>query len=172
MLLTHRPTAALFAAALLLSLGGMPARAASVLISIDKAAQRMTVAVDGQARHTWKVSTGKAGYSTPSGTYKPFRLERSHRSDEWDNAPMPHSIFFTERGHAIHGSYNLRRLGTAVSHGCVRLAPGNARKLFSLVQKEGLGNITIVVAGNDLALSEELAPLDSEVKNPRRKGKR
>ena len=47
----------------------------------DKAAQQMTVAVDGQALYTWKVSTGKAGYSTPSGTFKPFRMERrKHRS--------------------------------------------------------------------------------------------
>ena len=169
MRLSHRITAAIFAA-LFVSIGAMPGRAA-VLVKIDKAAQQMTVAVDGQALYTWKVSTGKAGYSTPSGTFKPFRMERKHRSDEWDDAPMPYSIFFTERGHAIHGSYNRRRLGTAVSHGCVRLAPGNARKLFWLVQKEGLGNTTIVVAGDQLAVSEELAPMNGEAKKPLRKGK-
>jgi lipoprotein-anchoring transpeptidase ErfK/SrfK len=54
-----------------------------------------------------------------------------HFSKEWDDAPMPHSIFFTQRGHAIHGSYETPHLGTAASHGCVRLNPGNAAKLFA-----------------------------------------
>src|SRR5690606_25628357 len=102
---------------LLLAVAGTAS--ANVVITVNKATQRMTVAVDGKPRYNWPVSTGKVGYSTPSGSYRPFRLERDHRSTEWDDAPMPHSIFFTGRGHAIHGSYD-RRLGRAVSHGCVR----------------------------------------------------
>lgn len=120
---------------------------AGLLISINKATQRMTVTVDGKKRYTWPVSTGAIGYSTPSGTYTPFRMEREHYSAEWDDAPMPYSIFFTGRGHAIHGSYNTRSLGRAVSHGCVRLAPSNAARLFRLVQSEGMGNTRVVVTG-------------------------
>ena len=78
---------------------------------------------------------------------------------------MPYSIFFTERGHAIHGK-RTTAAPHAVSHGCVRLAPGNARQVFWLVQKEGLGNTTIVVAGDQLAVSEELAPMNGEAKKP------
>src|SRR5262249_30085373 len=119
----------------------------AVLISIDKTTQQMTVSVDGVRKYTWPVSTGRAGYATPSGSFKPFRLEKDHFSKEWDDAPMPHSIFFTPKGHAIHGSYETKRLGSPASHGCVRLAPANASKLFALVKEEGLGNTKVVLTG-------------------------
>ena len=43
---------------------------------------------------------------------------------------MPFSIFFTQKGHAIHGSNETKRLGTPASHGCVRLLPANAESYF------------------------------------------
>ena len=124
------------------------AAAAGILINIDKSAQRMTVAVDGAVRHVWAVSTGRSGYATPSGSFRAFRLEKDHFSKEWDDAPMSHSIFFTAKGHAIHGSYETRRLGRAASHGCVRLAPGNAARLFALVKSQGLGDTKVMVTGD------------------------
>jgi hypothetical protein len=129
---------------LLLSIGGAHA---GIRIEIDKSTQLMSVSVDGVIRHTWPVSTGRAAYATPSGSFRPFRLEVDHYSKEWDDAPMPHSIFFTRDGHAIHGSYETRRLGSAASHGCVRLAPRNAATLFGLVQRHGLASTTITVGG-------------------------
>lgn len=131
-----------------LAAAALPAEAA-VLITIDKSAQRMTIAVDGTVRWTWPVSTGRRGYDTPSGSYKAFRMEKEHFSKEWDDAPMPHSIFFTKKGHAIHGSYETRRLGTRASHGCVRLHPGNAAKLYALVEKQGVTNANVVVTGSE-----------------------
>lgn len=121
--------------------------AAALLIQIDKSAQRMSVAVDGEQRHVWPVSTGRAGYITPTGSFTPFRMEEDHYSKEWDDAPMPHSVFFTRDGHAIHGSFEVKRLGTAASHGCVRLAPENAAKLFALVKAQGLPNTKVVISG-------------------------
>jgi len=138
---------------LLLSSFSPAAVVAGIDIRIDKSSQLMTVAVDGRHRYTWKVSTGKPGYATPSGTFQPFRMERHHRSDEWDNAPMPHSIFFTYKGHAIHGSPYTRHLGTAVSHGCVRLARRNAATLYSLVRQQGLGKTKITIANGGIAAS-------------------
>ena len=120
---------------------------AAVLITIDKATQQMSVSVDGVRRHTWPVSTGRSGYATPSGTFTPFRLEEDHYSKEWDDAPMPHSIFFTKIGHAIHGSFETKRLGSPASHGCVRLAPPNAATLFELVRAEGLNSTKVVLTG-------------------------
>ena len=99
---------------------------ADLLIKIDKPAQRMTVTVNGEQLYEWPVSTGAGRYDTPSGTFKPFRMEIDHYSDEYDNAPMPYSIFFTQTGNAIHGTYEQRNLGHAVSHGCVRLSVKNA----------------------------------------------
>jgi lipoprotein-anchoring transpeptidase ErfK/SrfK len=121
---------------------------ANILIVIDKTAQRMSVTVDGVQRYTWPVSTGRPGYSTPSGTFTPFRMEADHFSQEWDDAPMPHSIFFTRQGHAIHGSYH-SGLGAPRSHGCVRISPPNAAILYSLVQAEGLGKTKVVLTGTE-----------------------
>jgi lipoprotein-anchoring transpeptidase ErfK/SrfK len=121
---------------------------AEVLITVDKSAQQMTVRVDGALRWTWHVSTGRRGHETPNGTYTAFRMEEDHYSEELDDAPMPHSIFFTKRGHAIHGSYETSRLGTPVSHGCVRLHPDNAEKLYALVEQTGLTNTKVMITSS------------------------
>ncbi len=120
---------------------------AELLIAIDKSAQLMTVAVDGYTRYVWPVSSGARGYDTPSGQFKPFRMEADHFSREWDDAPMPHSIFFTMQGHAIHGSNHLKAIGTPASHGCVRLEPKNAAVLFALVKQEKMANTRVVLTG-------------------------
>lgn len=129
------------------------AASASVLIEIDKEAQRMSVSVDGVPQYDWAVSTGRAGKLTPDGEFKPFRMEADHYSKEWDDAPMPHSIFFTRRGHAIHGSYDVKKLGTPASAGCVRLEPSHAATLFQLVKDQGLGNVKVVIAGEEPTVS-------------------
>jgi hypothetical protein len=120
---------------------------ANVAIAIDKSSQTMTVSVDGTERYSWPVSTGRPGYETPSGTFKPNRMDADHFSQEWDNAPMPHSIFFDMHGHAVHGFFDVKHLGLPVSHGCVRLAPPNATILFELVKAEGMANTSVTVSG-------------------------
>jgi lipoprotein-anchoring transpeptidase ErfK/SrfK len=125
--------------------GTVPA-AANVVVTIDKSTQRMSVAVDGATRYSFAVSTGRAGYGTPNGTYHPERLARTWFSKKYYNSPMPHSIFF-HGGFAIHGSYEISRLGGPASHGCVRLHPSNAATLYALVQQEGVGNTRIVITG-------------------------
>jgi hypothetical protein len=122
---------------------------AEVSIMVDKTTQRMTVSVNGQQRYAWPVSTGTVDYSTPAGTFTPSRLARVHYSREWDNAPMPHAIFFTDAGHAIHGSRATNHLGTPASHGCVRLAPRHASLLFDLVTVEGPENTRVEITGMD-----------------------
>jgi len=117
---------------------------ASVAVRVDLSQQRMTVAVDGVHYATWAVSTARPGYRTPVGHFRPYHLARMHYSSIYENAPMPHSIFF-RGGYAIHGTLEVRRLGRAVSHGCVRLAPGNARVLFDLVQAHGLAGTSITI---------------------------
>ncbi|MDP1908564.1 MAG: L,D-transpeptidase, partial [Hyphomicrobium sp.] len=132
--------------ALALSALVQPARA-ELSIAIDKSRQQMTVALNGAPLFVWPVSTGARGYDTPSGAYTPFRMERTHFSREWDDAPMPHSVFFTRQGHAIHGSYHLKAIGQPASHGCVRLEPKNAKILFDLVRQEGMQNVRVSLTG-------------------------
>jgi hypothetical protein len=107
----------------------------------------MTVSVDGVETFDWPVSTGRAGYSTPSGNYTATSMNEIWYSRQWDNAPMPHSVFFMKDGHAIHGSNDVKNLGKPASHGCVRISPENATTLYALVGKSGLENTHVVLSG-------------------------
>jgi uncharacterized protein (TIGR02246 family) len=118
-----------------------------ILINIDKSKQRMTVSVDGVETFDWPGSTGRAGYSTPSGNYTATSMNEIWYSRQWDNAPMPHSVFFMKDGHAIHGSNDVKNLGKPASHGCVRISPENATTLYALVGKSGLENTHVVLSG-------------------------
>ena len=120
---------------------------ADVLVRVDKSTQTMTVSVDGVERYTWKVSTGRADYDTPGGDFKPNRMDKDHYSEEWDNAPMPYSIFFDEDGHAIHGTYEAKHLGQPVSHGCVRLSVKNAAILWDLIKHYKMANTHVELTG-------------------------
>jgi hypothetical protein len=132
---------------------------ANVAITVDKNAQQMTVAVDGVERYHWPVSTGIPSYETPNGSFRTFRMEEDHYSKEFDDAPMPHSIFFTKIGHAIHGTDSEGRLGTPASHGCVRLSRANASTLYELVQREGVLNTTVTLTGSSqIALARNPRP--------------
>jgi hypothetical protein len=133
-------------AAVFAMLAFTPARA-DLLIQIDKATQQMTVSADGELLYTWPVSTGRDGYDTPNGAFNPLWMDRDHHSEEWDDAPMPYSIFFTKQGHAIHGTYEVRHLGQPVSHGCVRLSVKNASILWDLVKQHKRANTMVVLTG-------------------------
>ena len=61
-------------------IGCVATAAAGVDVQIDKSTQRMFVSVDGVTRYVWSVSTGAGGYDTPSGSFRPFRMERDHFS--------------------------------------------------------------------------------------------
>src|SRR5712675_1839575 len=132
---------------------------ANVAITVDKNNQMMIVVVDGVERYHWPVSTGIPSHETPSGSFRTFRMEEDHFSKEFDDAPMPHSIFFTKIGHAIHGTDSEGRLGTPASHGCVRLSRANAAKLYALVQQQGVLNTTVTLTGSSqIALARNPRP--------------
>lgn len=113
---------------------------------IDLPAQEMIIYVDGSRQHSFKISSGRNGYRTPSGNFKPQWLSRMHYSKKFDDAPMPYSVFF-KGGYAIHGTTSISRLGSPASHGCVRLHPDNARTFFELVQRHGKSNSSIEILG-------------------------
>lgn len=134
-----------FSSLMVLSAGTAQAK---VEITVDKDNQQMTVAVDGVARYHWPVSTGIPSRETPNGAFRTFRMEEDHYSKEFDDAPMPHAIFFTKVGHAIHGTDSVGRLGSPASHGCVRLSRQNASTLYALVQQQGVLNTTVTLTGS------------------------
>ena len=118
--------------------------AASVEARINISTQKMEVLVDGAKQYEWEVSTGRKGYVTPKGEYRPQAMYQKYYSHKYHNSPMPNAIFFAG-GYAVHGTYETHHLGKPASHGCVRLDPKNAALLFSLVTQHGKGNTRIVI---------------------------
>ena len=116
--------------------------AAETNITISKSHQLMQVDSD-QGTYQWPVSTARKGYYTPTGTFHPYSLQLMHYSKKYDNAPMPHSIFFSG-GYAIHATPHTGNLGRPASHGCVRLSPSNAATLYSIVKQDPNTTIRIV----------------------------
>jgi hypothetical protein len=149
----------LVALAGLLLFAATGAAQAKIAITVDKNNQMMTVAVDGVERYHWPVSTGNPSHETPNGSFRTFRMEADHFSKEFDDAPMPHSIFFTREGHAIHGTGSEGQLGSPVSHGCVRLSRANASTLYALVEQDGVLNTTVTLTGSSqIALARNPRP--------------
>jgi lipoprotein-anchoring transpeptidase ErfK/SrfK len=116
---------------------------AEVFITIVKSEQRMYVETPTD-NFVWDVSTARKGYRTPIGEFKPYLMKKMHYSKKYDNAPMPHSIFF-HGGYAIHATYDVKNLGRPASHGCIRLSPRDAQWLYRIVKENGQENTYIQI---------------------------
>ncbi|WP_309611469.1 L,D-transpeptidase family protein [Sphingomonas sp.] len=75
------------------------------------------------------VSSGKTDHETPTGTFPILAKERVHRSQKYDDAPMPYMQRLNQYGVALHGGH---LPGYPASHGCIRLPMEFAAKLFNL----------------------------------------
>ena len=120
--------------------------APSLVARIDLDAQRMNVTSNGKPVGSWAISSGKFGYETPPGRFRPQWATKMHYSRKYYNSPMPYSVFFNG-GIATHGTAHSRLLGRAASHGCIRLQTANARKFYTLVKRHGYKRTRIVVTG-------------------------
>ena len=118
---------------------------AGVDIKVDIVAQRMTVTTTDGEVYDWKISSGRKGFRSPNGVYRPTRLEKNWYSRKYGGA-MPHAVFF-RGGYAIHGTTAVGALGRPASHGCIRLHPANAAKLFALVKTYGSSQTRIALHG-------------------------
>ena len=82
------------------------------------------------------VSTGRAGFDTPLGTYAilskiPSQTMEGVIGGEYYNVPdVPWVMYFTNGGHALHGTYWHSNFGTPMSHGCVNLPMDVAAWLY------------------------------------------
>lgn len=143
--LVNLAAVAVTGAALLVGAGQGSASAANKIVArVSIAEQRMHVMIDGRTAFVWKVSTGGRGYVTPKGSFKPTRMHEMWYSRKYDNAPMPHSVFFNG-GYAVHATNQISRLGRPASHGCVRLHPDNAADFYQLVETFGPSNTSIQI---------------------------
>lgn len=102
-----------------------------VLVVINRRTQRLVVYRNGIPIGISTVSTGRPGYSTPTGIFTILQKRVEHYSSTYDNAPMPYMQRLTWRGVALHAG-NLP--GYPASHGCIRLPREFARLLYGVTQ--------------------------------------
>jgi hypothetical protein len=104
-------------------------------IMVSKDLQELKIYDGGVVVATSRVSTGKAGHSTPTGIFSILEKKRSHFSNIYDNAPMPFMQRLTWSGIALHASNSVPSY--PASHGCVRLPNDFAKSLFGLTRRGG-----------------------------------
>lgn len=100
-----------------------------VLIVVSIPSQRVFVFKDGNAWGSSAVSTGRARYGTPAGTFTILQKRVRHRSNLYRGAPMPYMQRLTWGGVALHAGHVT---GYPASHGCIRLPWDFARQLYAL----------------------------------------
>jgi lipoprotein-anchoring transpeptidase ErfK/SrfK len=113
---------------------------------INLTTQQMTVTAGGKVQHVWPISSGRTGFETPTGSFRPQWAAKMHFSKTYDLAPMPHAVFFNG-GIATHATSATGMLGRPASHGCIRLSPAAAATFYALVHKNGYAATRIVVHG-------------------------
>ena len=156
----HLRVAALALASVLLS---SSLAQALVRIDINLNDQSMHVtAADGED-YVWPISSGRRGFPTPTGNYRPQYMTPLAISYKYHNTPMPHSIFF-RGGYAIHATAAVGSLGRPASHGCVRLSPANAATLYALVRQEKMANTRIALVGEVPRTNELIAKRSETVR--------
>ncbi len=100
-------------------------------VIVSKADQKVFHFADGKLCDVFTCSTALPKYDLDAGTYRVYLREPKHWSREWE-VWMPNSLFF-HRGYALHATTMIRDLGKPASHGCIRLHPRDAKKLYDEV---------------------------------------
>ncbi|MFE1745279.1 L,D-transpeptidase [Coleofasciculus sp. H7-2] len=101
-------------------------------IEVNLSKQRLIAWEGGRRVYSVPISSGKRSTPTRVGT---FTIQSKHRSTRmrgrgYNVANVPYTMYYSG-GYAIHGAYWHNRFGTPVSHGCVNMPVGQARKLYS-----------------------------------------
>ncbi|HVZ03856.1 L,D-transpeptidase family protein [Hyphomicrobium sp.] len=111
-----------------------------LVVSIKKQRVRVFDA-DGQIAIS-RISSGRPGFSTPTGVFTILEKNVTHRSNIYSGASMPFMERVTWSGIALHAGVVP---GFRASHGCVRLPYSFARRLYGLTK---IGN-RVVIAYDD-----------------------
>lgn len=109
-----------------------------VTITVSLALQRAYVYRGSTLVAVSTVSTGKTGHETPIGQFEILQKKEMHKSNLYDDAPMPYMQRLTWDGIALHAG---AIPGRPASHGCVRLPAAFAKKLFAITDKGALVSI-------------------------------
>lgn len=126
-----------------------PAGPVVVIVSLPE--QRMYVYRNGVRIGRSTVSTGKKGYTTPTGMFTILQKKVSHESSIYKGAQMPHMQRLTWTGIAMHAGH---LPGYPASHGCVRLPVDFAEKLYSVTRN----GTSVIITDDKFAPGETAEP--------------
>jgi lipoprotein-anchoring transpeptidase ErfK/SrfK len=100
-------------------------------VVINKTDQTLRAYQHGQLVFKSRVSTGKPGKETPSGSFSAKTKNRMHYSSLYENAPMPYSV-------QISGNYFIHGFSSVpywpASHGCIRMPLSSAPAFYNWVE--------------------------------------
>ena len=100
-----------------------------LVVSLDQ--QLAYVYRNGIAIGISTISSGKPGKDTPTGVFTILQKNKDHKSNLYNNAPMPYMQRLTWDGIALHGG---TLPGYPASHGCVRLPHPFAAKVYGITR--------------------------------------
>jgi lipoprotein-anchoring transpeptidase ErfK/SrfK len=130
------------------------AQAADLRIEVDLSAKMLSVYQDGERTETYTIAVGTEAHPTPTGTFEVRRIvwnpawvpppnaewaedESRQAPGDPDNPMKMAKIFFDEPDYYIHGTGAEASLGTAASHGCIRMDPQEVAELARLLMEHG-----------------------------------
>ncbi len=122
----------------------------TLVITIDLEARVISAFRDGHEIGTAVALLGTPSHPTPTGTFPVLNKSREHFSRKYNNAPMPHSLWLTNTGIAIHGSPVTN--GYA-SHGCIGVPDPFAEKLFAATKR---GDKVIITRGRMIGVGDKV----------------
>jgi hypothetical protein len=122
-----------------------------VAIVVSLPLQRAWVFRSGVLIGISTVSSGQPGYDTPTGAFAILEKDADHRSNLYEDAPMPWMLRLTWDGVALHGGHVA---GEPASHGCVRLPAAFARRLYEVAD---LGAAVVITDRSPGSAEEALA---------------
>ncbi len=120
-----------------------------MLIVVSIPSQRLYAFRDGELWDTSKVSTGRRGHETPVGVFPILQKKVHHRSNLYDDAPMPFMQRLTWDGVALHAGHVP---GYPASHGCIRLPRAFAKKLYGIT---GFSSTAVIVTDERIGSADE-----------------
>jgi lipoprotein-anchoring transpeptidase ErfK/SrfK len=133
----------------------------SILISIPD--QKAYVYRGEQLVAVSTVSTGREGNETPVGIFNILQKKEMHRSNLYDDAPMPFMQRLTWDGVAIHAGKNP---GFPASHGCIRVPTEFAKKLFAATEMGATVEVTDISYSSDMPAPRSDAQLTAAANGP------
>lgn len=150
----------LILASALIATGAAPAvppeqaERAPLRLEVDVSERKLHVHHGGEVVRTYSVAVGQPEHPTPRGSFTIGKIiwdpawvpppdaewadgETRKEPSDPDNPMEAVKLYFQEPDYYIHGTNAVESLGSAASHGCIRMDPSDAEELARRVQEHG-----------------------------------